>query len=280
MRKLLLALALSVSFGGPALAVDSTTLVGNVAYSMTNTDVRVVPSVALTANRVWTLPYAAGTGIGQTANLGAALIILDPQGNIGGSNSCIVITPQSGDTINNSASAVTFCTTFGRATLFPVTGNNWSLSLELTGPGQSPATRTNDNATAGNVGEVISATVLTGAAVSLTTNTPANITSVSLTAGDWDCRATISRNLGGATSVTTLSGAINATTATIGTQGTDAVTFLTTAANVMGATGTDTKIGPTRISLAATTSEFLNVNDVFTVSTDAAYGTLTCRRAR
>lgn len=146
--------------------------------------------------------------------------------------------------------------------------------------GQLPGTTTNDNAAAGNVGEVISSTVLAGSAVSLTTATPANITSVALTAGDWDCRAIVSRTLGATTSVTILQSAINPTTATIGTQGTTLVSTVSTAANVMGVLGQDTDIGPARVSLAAPTTQFLNVKDTFTVSTDAAYGQLTCRRAR
>jgi len=47
-------------------------------------------------------------------------------------------------------------------------------------------TTTNDNAAAGSVGELISSVVAAGSAISLTTATPANITSISLTAGDWD----------------------------------------------------------------------------------------------
>ena len=48
-------------------------------------------------------------------------------------------------------------------------------------------TTTNNNAAAGSVGEFVSSIVLGAAAVSLTTNVSANITSlVSLSAGDWD----------------------------------------------------------------------------------------------
>jgi hypothetical protein len=52
--------------------------------------------------------------------------------------------------------------------------------------GQIPGTATNDDAAAGKLGEIISSNIVVGSAVSLTTNTPANITSLSLTAGDWD----------------------------------------------------------------------------------------------
>lgn len=52
-----------------------------------------------------------------------------------------------------------------------------------------PGTTTNDSATAGNIGEFISSTIAAGSAVTLTTATSANITSISLTAGDWDVSA-------------------------------------------------------------------------------------------
>lgn len=47
-------------------------------------------------------------------------------------------------------------------------------------------TTTNDNADAGKVGEFISSVLASGSAVSLTSTTSADITSISLTAGDWD----------------------------------------------------------------------------------------------
>lgn len=47
-------------------------------------------------------------------------------------------------------------------------------------------TTTNDNASAGKVGEFISSQVAIGSSVSLSSATPTNLTSISLTAGDWD----------------------------------------------------------------------------------------------
>lgn len=361
MKKLLLALALALGLASPALAVTNNTAIGNANYTALNTDAVIIPSVALTANRTITLPYA-----GTTATPGT-LQVMDSQGNVGGANSCLVIAPSSGDTINGSSSSITFCSTYGRVILFPLTGTNWR--AEIYGPGQVSGTTTNDNAQAGFVGEVISsgfcastastatvtitiaapgvftdtahgitgacpvvftnsggglptgitsgttywvvpssittntysvattvALALAGTGVTttgsstgtqtrtsgstLTTATPANITGVALTAGDWDCRATVFRVLGASTSVTKLQAAINPTTATITAQGNDSSTFLTIAANVMGATGTDSKVGPARFSLAATTNEFLVANDTFSVSTNVAGGNIACRRFR
>src|SRR4029077_4886616 len=47
-------------------------------------------------------------------------------------------------------------------------------------------TATNDNATAGNVGEYIESVIPAGAAIAITSATNTNLTSISLTAGDWD----------------------------------------------------------------------------------------------
>jgi hypothetical protein len=47
-------------------------------------------------------------------------------------------------------------------------------------------TTTNNDAAAGKVGEFISSVIPFASAVSLTTGTDANMTSISLTAGDWD----------------------------------------------------------------------------------------------
>lgn len=258
-RSFLLSLVLAWGLSAPALAVVQQTKPGNAAYSITNTDTTVVTSVAFSAARTWTLPYAAGTCIGQTcAPPASSLQIIDVIGTVTASNT-LTIAPQSGDTINGNAANIILTAAGARVVLIPTSGNNWQ---------------------AYTVGNSKSATVLAASAVSLTTNTPANVTTISLSQGLWSCRGTISRTLDASTSVTTLSGSISATTATMGTQGVNGVTFLTTAANVMGATGTDTKVGPVLLAPTATTTYYLVANDVFTVSTDAAYGQLVCEQVR
>ena len=51
-----------------------------------------------------------------------------------------------------------------------------------------------DNVTAGDVGELISSVIASGSAISFSNNTAANITSISLSAGDWDVRGNVSFN--------------------------------------------------------------------------------------
>ena len=145
-------------------------------------------------------------------------------------------------------------------------------------------TRTNDNAPAGVVGEFVTATVAVGGAVALTTATPANVTSISLTAGDWDLSSMIDMNLTGAT-VTDMRGGPSLTTVTLPTQpggaglGTDALivdtsNFVTTT----GVMGLPTP--PVRLSIAATTTVFLVAQATFAVGTIGAFGTIRARRVR
>ena len=144
---------------------------------------------------------------------------------------------------------------------------------------------TNDNAAAGIVGEFITATVAVGAAVALATAVTSNITSISLTAGDWKVWGTIQHNIGVATSITILQGGLSLTTATIAGQaggaglGTDPTVIFTTVATIPAGNISQTT-GPVRVSLAATTTVFLVVRDTFTVSTVSAFGTISARRVR
>jgi hypothetical protein len=146
-------------------------------------------------------------------------------------------------------------------------------------------TTTNNNAAAGVVGEFQTCTVVVGSAVSLTTATAANVCSISLTAGDWTCAAQVDHNLAATTNVTQLNASISLTSATLAAQtggsglGTDPTATVNEAANVPAGLVTQSA-GPVRVSLAATTTVFLVASDTFTVSTDAAYGTMSCRRAR
>lgn len=151
--------------------------------------------------------------------------------------------------------------------------------------GQYSGTATNDSAAVGKVGEFITATVATASAVSLTSTTAANVTSVSLTAGDWDVTWVVDFKPGATTSVTLMAGSISLTTATHNTQaggsgiGTEAFIVEDIAANVLGADFA--QVGPTvRCSFSSTQTVYLVASSTFTVSTMGAYGTIRARRAR
>ena len=144
--------------------------------------------------------------------------------------------------------------------------------------GQIPGTATNDSATAGNVGEYVSSTVLAGSAVALTTNTATNITSISLTAGDWDVTGAIFQQPNGATVVTLIIGWISTTSATLPTAPNNGGEALWSG-NVTG-NGNSTQPGPMRLSLSSTTTVYLSTFVTFTTNTNSAYGIIRARRVR
>ncbi len=256
-------------------AIAPQTFVGNVNYTILNSDVNLIPVAALTTNRTWTLPYAGAY------NPNRSLDIIDSSGNIGGANSCIVIAPQSGDTINGSSSSVTFCATYGKISFFPVSGTNWITFAPAVG--QYPGTATNDNATAGNIGEIITASKNLAGARQATTNSSTTITSVALTPGDWDCTGIMSQSISSTTTVQALSASLGSTDGVIGTQGTDGVTTeqsTEVSAILYGANGRDLRVGPVRESLAGNTTIYLVSGASFLTSQLWTYGDLRCRRAR
>lgn len=151
-------------------------------------------------------------------------------------------------------------------------------NLTLPYPGQLVGTSTNDSASAGNVGEVVRSDIGSGSAVSLTTSTAANVTSISLTAGDWDVYGVVLVNNGGSTVMTYLAGGVTPTSATLTNQPTGSYNVW------MGSvTGTVTPVvgaGALRVSVSSTTTYYLVSTAIFTTSTCAAYGSIWARRAR
>jgi len=143
-------------------------------------------------------------------------------------------------------------------------------------PGQTPGTTTNDNAAAGNVGQYIESVVVSGSAVAATSATQVNVTSISLTAGDWDIEASITTIPAGGTTQSVLIGGISATTATL-----PAVELRTYAQPAINA-GTNCSISfpRTRVSIASTTTYFLVADIFFAVSTLGVCGFINARRVR
>lgn len=145
--------------------------------------------------------------------------------------------------------------------------------------GQLPGTATNNNASAGNIGEYISSSIAVGSAVSLTNNVLTNMTSVSLTAGDWDCNANILLNPAGTTTQSFSQWGLNTTSAVLPTAPGGGSTNINQAVYAGGLTATQI-LGPTRFSLSGTTTVYAVGQVTFATSTNAVYGFLGCRRAR
>lgn len=145
-------------------------------------------------------------------------------------------------------------------------------------------TTTNDSAAAGYVGEIISATVTSGSAVTVATGSATPITSISLTAGDWDVSGTVDYVPNAATSVTTLAQGAQSLNGcmtngpALGSQ--DTFSLWETAANIIGASNPAWQIPTSRISITSTTTVCLIAKASFSVNSLTAYGTIRARRIR
>lgn len=135
------------------------------------------------------------------------------------------------------------------------------------------------NATAGSIGEFISGAILAGAAVALTTGNPANIVTLSLTAGDWDVWGSTGTTTGGTTVITTVDTTVTTTSAAQSIISATNPGLSRWAGSVTGV-NLFLPANPQRISLSVTTNVFLVVTGVFTTSTLSAYGFIGARRVR
>ncbi len=134
-------------------------------------------------------------------------------------------------------------------------------------------TPTNNNAAATYVGEFISSTIASGAAISPSSTVATDLTSISLTAGDWDVYGDVSFTNSGTAS--SFSGSISTVTATVQDP----------SAGISSATSSLTgsvlfAVPYRRMSLAATTTIYLVVLTVFATGTPTCYGGIYARRAR
>lgn len=134
----------------------------------------------------------------------------------------------------------------------------------------------------GFVGELLTATLATASATSLTTATAKNVTSLALTKGSWIVFRQVDFILGGTTGTEYQSG-VSATTGTLPVQaggsgiGTDPLSIIPLITTVV--TDTYSQSGmPTSIVLAADTTIYLVAQATFTVGTVTACGTISALR--
>jgi hypothetical protein len=108
----------------------------------------------------------------------------------------------------------------------------------------------------------------------MTTATPLNITSITLTAGDWDVWANLNLSAGSAT-VTALAGGLSTTTGTLPTDGTechDGQQSTTTSFK-----GTIT-IPPKPVNVSSSTPVYLVASGTFSAGNLLGYGAMYARR--
>ena len=127
-----------------------------------------------------------------------------------------------------------------------------------------------DSASAGRVGEVLTSTVT---AQAITSNTFTNVTSISLTAGDWDVYGNVFTNPAGTTTQAQVACGLNTTSATLPAQ------YSTVSAYAAGISG-GINAPFARINVSSTTTVYLVGIVVYAVSTLTISGTITARRVR
>jgi hypothetical protein len=160
------------------------------------------------------------------------------------------------------------------------TGNVMQVSGVTVSAGQYPGEPTTGNATAGNVGELISSTIAAGSAVSLTTGTIANITSIVLTAGDWWVWGTSNYTGNAATTLTFTDGSTSTTSVTQDvTPGRRCSSFYN-GATVFASIDVTCPISGSRFSVSTNTTVFLVGRANFGTNTCSGYGAIFARRMR
>ena len=146
----------------------------------------------------------------------------------------------------------------------------------LTGPATKVVvgTTTNDSAAAGYVGEFIESNVST---VAIANSVTTRVTTISLTAGDWDVWATHSLNPAGTTVVSVWAAVIGPTDASLSNYA--GANFNFPPINFTGSAPA-VSIGKCRVSVSATTSIYLNAYVAYNTSTLTNNGYLAARRVR
>jgi hypothetical protein len=248
--------------------------VGRLKVAGTTSGAVTLDATAVAGTGVLTLPNATDTLVGKATTDTFTNKTFDTAGTGNSfSISGAAVTTNTGTGAVARASSPVFTTpSLGAAIATSINGSTVS-------PGHYSGEPSNASAAAGEIGEFISSTVLAGSAVSLTTATAANITSISLTAGDWDVWGSVAFAPNGATTMSVLGGWISTTSATLPTapnEGAEVFFQLTFT------TGTSQffAIGQKRISLSATTTVYLSAYSAFAVNTNSAYGFIGARRAR
>lgn len=134
-------------------------------------------------------------------------------------------------------------------------------------------TTTNDNAASGNVGEYVSS-FITSATNFQSTATWGDLTSISLTAGDWGVMGTVLATLNSATMAAFYSGI----STTSGNVAPAAGQYQASGAPSAAAPSSSTSF--TRISVASTTTVYLKYYSDYSAGTPQAIGSISARRMR
>ncbi len=160
------------------------------------------------------------------------------------------------------------------------TGLTQNVSFSNAGSYGIVGTTTTDNAPIGNVGESTRAVVTANIPVNSTgTNQWFDLTSVTLSSGDWDVSGQIAVFLNAAGVVTQVLGGISSTAGNSSTGLVDGDNEIN-GAPPTAAYDTEVTIANWRVSISSKTTYYLKCLVTFTSGTPQAYGRLSARRMR
>jgi len=175
---------------------------------------------------------------------------------------------------SNGANTVTGLATANSGVLVTDASGVPSISTTIPKDVQHVGTTSAGNATAGDIGEVMTSNIPIASKVSVSNNTAKNVTSLSLTAGDWDVYGNVTFTIGGSCTV------IIAWTST--TSATLPDNSLWAAQVDAGGVGNNSAlVAPIlRVNVNTTTTVYLGAYATFSTSTVDASGTIYARRVR
>jgi len=239
--------------------------VGDLIYADTTTTLAKLPDVAtgnaLISGGVSTAP--SWGKIGLTTHVSGTLPVANGGTNLTSFTANGIVYASSTSALATS-SALTF-----DGTNFVTTG-----SITPSQTGGIIGTTTNNNANAGSVGEYVASTVATGSAVTINYGgSGVPVTSISLTAGDWDVGGWVGYNIAAGSVVTYLIQGISTSNTSI--TGETSNVF-----NQIASTGPQIPIPIQRVSIASTTTIYLNSATGGSGTALTAYGTIRARRIR
>ena len=247
-----------------AIAIGGTAQTGTMTLgssSGTNTEI-IAGGTGITTLQLANAQVGGSVSVGAAMTTGTISI-----GGTGAQTGTIAIAPGTGAEAVTIATTATGVKTVGIGNT--VSGSKVNIAGEIDGVA----------AGAGYIGQPLSSLIPSGSAVSLTTGTPANVTSIALTAGDWDVEGTVdyvASTASIAVSAVWESG-INTTTAALPTDGTE-VFYATPAVIATTSFKTSLVIPRKIINVSAGTTVYLVTEATFTAGTVTAYGSITARR--
>ena len=183
--------------------------------------------------------------------------------------------------LNGSTGSDSFVGSNSGVIASPILGAASATSISFSSTSGVIGTSTNDDAVVGSVGQYASS-IIASPGSSITTNTNTNITSISLTAGDWDVWGSVGFTGNPATKITFIAGWVSSTSATRPDPSLYSSFAFASAMNVIPyAQGAiNIKVPKRRFSLASTTTVYVTAFTLFTISTTTAYGAIYARRVR